>query len=61
MGFVVGRNEASASDELHFAPLDPTEPFTPIALEGFKSPTGPAQDDEREMKGFFFVFKRWHG
>ena len=43
-GFVA-TNEASASEELHFAPLDPTEPFTPIVLEGFKSPTGPAQDE----------------
>ena len=42
MGFVVC-NEAS--EELHFAPLDPTKPFTPIVLEGFKSPTGPAQDE----------------
>jgi len=41
---VTYKKSHKASEELHFAPLDPTKPFTPIVLEGFKSPTGPAQD-----------------
>ena len=44
-----------ASEELQFAPLDPTLPFTPIVLEGFKSPTGPAQDDFDDEHLFW-----WH-